>query len=277
MAKSTKTVTATKAPKTSKSKEVVVYDEAALARYAQEGAEKEKTGTGSLISIKNSKFSFQGNVLGTEIEIVIIGYVFTNKYYDGPYIEDDTSPPACFAIATSSEDLKPHKTAPAPQGDEDGACAGCWANQYESDARAKGKACKNTRQLAVISADDLKGDMEDVQVAFMSIPPTSVGAWKAYVNKLSKGLQKPTFAVVTKMSFDTDYDYPRLAFSCVDKVDRALLNKVVELYESVKGDLMTPPDVTGYVPPEKRKSAKGGKNAAAGKKGGAVAKKSKFG
>jgi hypothetical protein len=266
--------------KTSKSKDVVVYDEKQLALYAEQEAQREKAGPGNTMSIRNGKFSYQGSDLGSTINVVILGYSFVNAYYDRPFDPDSPVPPACFAISDSGEDMKPHADAPNPQGDDDnGACLGCWANAFESDNRGKGKACKNTRRLAFISADELKGDLDDVEVAFLSLPPMSGKAWKGYVNQIAKALQRPVFSMVTTMSFDDNEDYPKLEFKAADRVPPNLISKMVALRDSVKDQLMAPFNTEGYESPDKASSKKKGGSTPArapARKTAPGGKKSKF-
>ena len=243
---------------TSSSKAVTNYEEK-LAEIAAKEAEREQAGTGQMISIRNSKFSFQGNDLGSTLDVVVLNHAFINSYYDSLYDPDNPSPPACFAIALDDDGMAPHETSPNPQGDEvNGTCVGCWANQFGSDARGRGKACKNNRRLAVIPGHDgWEESLAEPQIAYLSVPPTSLAAWRGYVNKLGKGMKKPTFAFVTRMTFDETEDYPKLQFEVLRPVDMDSIPRLIELREQTEDELLAPFSVEGYVNPEEKPATRG--------------------
>lgn len=64
-------------------------------------------------------------------------------------------------------------------GSPGGACAACPLNQYESAAKGKGKACKETRTVMVLMDGDLLPTV-------LRVPPSSLKAWRSYVMRLSK-------------------------------------------------------------------------------------------
>lgn len=66
----------------------------------------------------------------------------------------------------------------------------------------RGKACKETRRLAVIPADSLDSveDLVGAELAMAKIPVTSVANWSNYVHKTSAVDGLPFWAVLTEMS-----------------------------------------------------------------------------
>lgn len=249
-----------------------------LAEFAEQEEQREKSSGGAKLSIKGSKFRFQGDDLGRELDVVILDYAFVNTYYDTPFDEDEPSSPACFAISREGEEaMEPADGVPNQQEES---CNDCWAAQFKSDARGRGKACRNSRRLALIHVDDLESLDDEPQVVYLSVPPTSLSAFRGYVKKLSKGLKRPPFGVITKLSFDMDADYETLEFECVDALPDELLDGIFELRDNIQDDLLALPDFGNYTgdgekgdsPKPKRGSKKKATKKKATKKSG-----SKFG
>ena len=81
---------------------------------------------------------------GEELEVVVVDFVSSNLFYDGPFDRDNPQPPGCFAIGVEPSLLVPSPNSPNKQAET---CSACPNNQFGS--AGKGKACKNTRLLAV--------------------------------------------------------------------------------------------------------------------------------
>ena len=82
---------------------------------------------------------------GEELEVVVVDFVSSNLFYDGPFDRDNPQPPGCFAIGVEPSLLVPSPNSPNKQAET---CSACPNNQFGS--AGKGKACKNTRLLAVM-------------------------------------------------------------------------------------------------------------------------------
>lgn len=160
---------------------------------------------GHRISTANGAFSMvvNGKVIATReeryINVVVVRMAQTDSrtYYEGAYKEGEVSPPACW----SSDNIKPDAGVAAPQAKT---CSECPNNIKGSSASGEGKACRTSRRLALVLADDLEGNIYQ-----FNLPATSVygqgepNKWplKPYVQYLgSNGV--PIGAAVTEMKFD---------------------------------------------------------------------------
>lgn len=235
-----------------------------VADMFQQGLEselgREQAGVGKTLSIRNSKFKFEGADLGSEIAVILLDYVFVNQYYPGKFDPDNRQPPACFAMAETEMELKPLPQSPEIQNGGDPCFGGpdsqvCWANEFESDEAGRGKACKNGRRIAVMSAeawedDDFIDYIDSEAVGYLTLPPTTNPTWRAYVNKLGKTAKLPVWGVITTLSFDPDVDYPKLEFTATAKLqdilDEAGAKKLLSLRDEIHDELRAVPDFSGY-------------------------------
>ena len=100
------------------------------------------------------------------LRLVIVDFSSQNHYYEEEYEEGNPKPPSCFSLSKPAS-LNGRITGLSPSDnvtdrmdlDEDGngvGCDACPMNQFGSDSRGRGKACKNIRRLVVVpeGADD---------------------------------------------------------------------------------------------------------------------------
>lgn len=162
---------------------------------------------GSVIKLtKDKKFQLpDGRKVDGPLELVIVDFVSRNKYYDRPFDPAKPMAPACFAIGPIPNELAPKDNVPEKQNDE---CKGCWANEYKSAPNGKGKACKNTRYLAVLPPD---ADAE-TELWFLEVSPTGLKSFDGYITSVTRQYQMPPIAVITEVSFDENSDYQSLLF-----------------------------------------------------------------
>jgi hypothetical protein len=241
-----------------------------VADMFQQGLEtelgREQAGVGKTLSIRNSKFKFEGADLGNEISVILLDYVFVNQFFKGKFDPDNRQPPACFAMAENELDLVPLPSSPEIQNGGD-PCETCWANEFESDDAGRGKACKNGRRIAVMSAeawedDDFADYIDSEAVGYLTLPPTTNPTWRAYVNKLGKTAKLPVWGVITTLSFDPEVDYPKLEFTATAKLqdilDEAGAKKLFALRDEIHDELRAVPDFSGYEAEDspKKKTAK---------------------
>lgn len=147
---------------------------------------------GRAIKIKNTGFvSPEGMDLGTEIQIVVLDFISKNMFYDRPYDPQNPAPPACFAQGKVIDDMVPDPDSPAIQAD---ACRTCPLNQFGSGNNGKSKACKNTRELAVLLLDpDNEDSITDpnAPVYTLSVPPSGLRAFDGAVASIARSLAGP--------------------------------------------------------------------------------------
>ena len=171
-------------------------------------------GGGKRVSIKGGVFRLM--VDGKEVaaiderflDVVVvnaapkIGRTFYMKAYDG----DAPSAPDCW----SADGEKPDTTAANPQSDR---CATCPQNAKGS-GQGDSRACRFSQRLAVVLANDIEGDVLQLQLPATSIFGKEEGdnrPLQAYARFLAaQGVSPET--LVTRMKFDTKSEAPKLHF-----------------------------------------------------------------
>lgn len=241
-----------------------------LAAHAAEASEQlSGTGGGSFISTRGGRFTFQDAELPTPLRVVILGSLRENNYYEGDFDPDNPQSPVCFSVADpnlpASEQegaMVPHETAPDKQAET---CDSCPMNRFGSAERGRGKACKNTVRLAVVSADNLD-DVANNEPALMRLPVTSIKGFKGYVDKLSKVLNRPPFGVLTDLDTEPDNkDQYHVTFQMVDPInDRTVGQAILEQRKVALPMLAEPPKPRDDAEEAPRNDKRGG-----GKRGGA--------
>lgn len=246
-----------------------------LAEHASAETAREVSSGGAYISTKNGEYNHDGVELPNPLSVVVLGSVFENAYYDQGYDDDKPTSPVCFAIADEEDNLVPHDDCADKQSD---ACEGCWANEFGSASVGKGKACKNTRRLALASSDEItEGSGDETAVLMMRIAPTSIKAWKSYVNQIGKVKKRPPFGVHTSLLIEKVKTHFVVRPSFINNVADEHMQTVMNLREMNQGDLHANTYVANEdkeeAPPPSRKKAV--KKRAAPKKKAAVKKKNR--
>ena|SRR5436190_1039353 len=201
-----------------------------LSKLAVATAEAEKP-SGNWISFKGGFMTLNDmQMKNNEVNCVVVHSIFENQLYQDRYDPNNPATPICYALSEIEDDLRPHKDSPEPQSES---CSTCSKNAWGSDPQGgKGKACKNVRRLALVSADDLTVDkLPKAEVAMAKMPVTSVRNWSTYASQLANVLKVPPLAVITNMSVAPDPKTQfQVNFQLVDKIAdgaiiQALLNK----------------------------------------------------
>lgn len=208
-----------------------------FAKAAQAQAEAERPDN-KFISFKSGVLSYNDTPApGNAIKCVIIGAAFENAYYPGKYDPKKVKSPDCWAISFDEEALVPGVDDRGPTDLTDQQheqCKGCWANEWESADEGKGKACKNSRRLAVVFPPGL-GLGSDV--IYAKLPVTSVKNWSKYVNQIASVVKRPTWAVVTEIKVVPDMKSQfQVLFSFVGMLEEVELEGAHNLYNSLIGD-----------------------------------------
>ena len=150
-------------------------------------------------------------VEGNEMRLVVVASLHKNTLYPGPYDPKNKTVPKCYAYGDESaedpeDSMKPHEKVAEPEGDENGLCKACWANEFGSADTGRGKACKNTRSLAVITEDALESveALAAAEVRGLSVPVMSVKLWSKFVKSLEENFQRPCFGVICTVKLVPD-------------------------------------------------------------------------
>ena len=181
------------------------------------------------------------------LEVVILkagpaGDKLAKVYYKSGYTEGSDAKPLCY----SNDGIAPSINATEPQCKT---CAACpqnvWGSHVSEDGK-KGKACSDSKRLAIAPAGQINQPM------LMRVPAASLKALTAFGQQLAKrGV--PYQAVVAKIGFDYSVAHPALTFKPVGFVDEGTLGEIKEAMESdlVKRicgeveDLYVPDDADG--------------------------------
>lgn len=200
--------------------------------------ERIQPGTGNKIRLAKGKFVLpDGTETSEPLELVIVDFLAVNKFYEGAFDSKNPAPPACFAIGSNPRALVPSDNSPNKQASE---CSGCPMNEFGS--AGTGKACKNTRVLAVLPPDaDADTDMWTLEVS-----PTGLKGFDGYVAGVTRMFQLPPVGVVTTVALDPSVDYPKLMFS--NPQPNANLEVCFGRQGEARDLLAVEPDVSGYQP-----------------------------
>jgi hypothetical protein len=161
-----------------------------LAQEIEEMRKRLLAPTGNKIKIENKQFKLPSGDVSDSLDVVIIDFVYMNKYYESEYDPNNIVPPTCFAINLGAAYLAPSPNSPNKQNKT---CAGCPMNQFGT--AGKGKACQNRMLIAVLPADATN----DTPMHVLDISPTAIKPFSAYVSAVARTLNRPAFGVVTNV------------------------------------------------------------------------------
>ena len=174
-------------------------------------------GGGKRISIKGGVFRLMAD--GKEItsiddrhlDVVIVNAApkISRTYYAGTYEEGNTAAPDCW----SADGEKPDASIENPQAND---CASCPMN-VKGSGQGESKACRFNQRLAVVLANDVNGDVMQLNLAATSIFGKEEGdkrPLQAYARYLAAQNISPE-TLVTRLRFDTKAAVPKLFFQPV--------------------------------------------------------------
>lgn len=139
-----------------------------------------------------------------EVVLVKANPRLSKVYYDSGYVEGSDAKPTCY----SNTGISPESDATAPQCVT---CAACPHNAWGSriaENGSKGKACADSRRVAVVSAGELDRPM------LLRVPAASLKGLAAFADTLARR-NAPYQAVVTRVGFDHTVAHPQLTFKPV--------------------------------------------------------------
>lgn len=174
-------------------------------------------GGGKRISIKGGVFRLMAD--GKEItsiddrhlDVVIVNAApkISRTYYAGQFVEGETKAPDCW----SADGEKPDASVENPQSSD---CASCPMN-VKGSGQGESKACRFSQRLAVVLANDIGGDIMQLNLAATSIFGKEEGdkrPLQAYARYLAAQNINPE-TLVTRLRFDTKAAVPKLFFQPV--------------------------------------------------------------
>jgi hypothetical protein len=195
--------------------------------------------TGSRITVMNSgKFKVPGvGEVDGPIDVIIVDFASNNSYYKGAFNKNNPAPPVCAAVGTGPNDeLTPHEDAPDLQSDN---CKTCPMNQFGSNGL--GKACKNTKTVALLPADAVEGD--DTAIMTLSISPTGIKGFDATISQIAaKYARLPRQMVVSMFSKQAgNSDAKTVGFGEPRPIDDAQFGYVQSRLEEARAILLAAP------------------------------------
>jgi hypothetical protein len=164
--------------------------------------------------------------VATSLELVIVkaNPHLSKVYYETGYTEGSDAKPTCY----SNNGTTPASDATEPQS---ATCALCPHNAWGSrisENGSKGKACSDSRRVAVAAAGDLGRPM------LLRIPAATLKDRAGYAQMLTQR-NAPYQAVVTKVGFDPTVAHPKLTFKAVRWLSA---EEFAEVSDVMKSDLV---------------------------------------
>lgn len=220
----------------------------ALARWDEELAKQAEVAAGMATAAGGQFFSVQGGVLqwkgsplpGNQVAAVVVSHILENVYYADKFDPDNPSPPHCFAIGTKERELVPHEAAVEAGTALEGPCMSCPNNEWGSAETGRGKACRNSRKLALLAAGsfshqdkleliDDEGHFESAELGLLRLPVTSIQAFDSFVQKVHGSLKlngkpMPPCGVVARIKVVADPKTQfKVTFDALSEVPKGLL------------------------------------------------------
>lgn len=226
-----------------------------LARQAEAAAGMEASvAAGQFFSLRGGQLTYNDAPLpGNQVAVVILDAVLENVYYEGAFDPDSPQSPTCFAFGRDEKTMAPHETVVEAGQQQHDACAGCAHNEFGSADKGKGKACRNTRRLALLSAGSLNertGEFEpednlehfkNSQVAFMKLPVTSIKAYAAFVKQIAGTLKRPPHGIFTRIRVVPDPKTQfKVTFEALGLIPDPIMGAVMDRHKETGEVIMFP-------------------------------------
>lgn len=279
---------ATKQTKKAPGTSVVKWDEE-LAKQAEVAAGMENsTASGAFFSLKGGILAFNdAPVPNNQMGVIILDSILENVFYEGKYDPENPSGPSCFAFGRDDKTLQPHEVVKKAGSDMHPQCSGCALNEWGSAETGRGKACRNSRRLALIPAGnfnasgkfELNDDPEHyatAAMAFLKLPVTSVKGYAAFVKQVAGALKRPPHGIITKVSVRPDPSSQfKVVFEPISQVPNELMGAIMQRHKEAMSVIEFPYQLAD---PEAEKPAPKSKaNPARDKAAAALAAKGKGG
>jgi hypothetical protein len=174
-----------------------------------------------------------------QVAIVRVNPGLSKAYYAGGYVEGVESKPECF----SNDGIRPDPNAEEAQAKS---CASCPFNAFGSASTGKGKACRDTKRMAIATVDNLEEPM------MLRVPATSLKNLAQYGKLLTeKGVD--TRFVATRIGFDPHSTHQVLTFKPVGFLDEETVIEIERLQDEesilqITGEQSAPARVQAEAP-----------------------------
>ena len=138
------------------------------------------------------------------LQLVVVDFASKNAFYESGFDPKNIVPPNCFAMGSNPLKLTPSAKSPDIQAKDCGTCAN---NQWGS--KGAGKACNNTRVLAVLPPD---ADA-DTPMWLLNVSATATKGFDGFVGAVARVFQTPPVGVVVTVGFNPNETYAQLTFT----------------------------------------------------------------
>lgn len=241
-------------------------------KYAEAYASTERAG-GSSISVRNGVMSVGDQPIpGNQFAGVILDAVRLNTFYMQPFNASNPMPPECYAIGRNDAEMAPHPDMQKdlsyfkPQAER---CGACPHNEFGSGRTGTGKACSNRRKLLILVAGQYVQTQSGLQLQpqtdpehyatspllTMTLAPTTLHGWGAWVRETAATYQRPTFGVIARIYL---YPHPKhgkeaVGFETLAPTPDHLFQTILQRHQEAARDIFE-----GYDPPQARQQSGGG-------------------
>lgn len=232
------------------SKDLVNWKEK-LAKEAKEVASRERPAT-SQIGLRAGVMMYQGQQIpGNNLDCIIIASATEYRYDTRPFDPNNISPPDCFSLSLSGEEMVPSDKSVDVQAER---CDLCPHHNWAPNPKRPGKnhkACKERRKLALLPASVLKDhNFNTAELAIISIPVTSVKFWGTWVNALNAEYSIPPWAMLTNISARPHpVNQFEVNFKNVNPIAEEFFSAIQNRVAGAEEILMTPYDSSGLIVP----------------------------
>lgn len=163
-----------------------------------------------------------------EVILVKASHALSKNYYPSGYVEGANEQPACW----STNGIAPDASAPSRQN---GVCATCQWNVFGSRTTENGKkakACSDSKRIAVVPLGDIDNELFGGAM-LLRVPAASLVDMANYGKRMGSA-GYPTFAIATRIGFDTKEAYPKLTFKEIRALSDQEVAKIMELRENAQ-------------------------------------------
>ena len=159
------------------------------------------------------------------IEVVVVkaSSQISKIWYEQGYVEGSNAAPDCF----SNNGVTPEPTSAKKQCDT---CALCPMNQWGSRITPQGKqgkACADSKRLAVVPLQDLDNDVYGGPM-LLRVPAASLNDVAMFGQKMQQ-MGYPYFSIGTRIAFDPAESFPKFVFGAIRTLSDAEAAKIIAL------------------------------------------------
>lgn len=242
-------------------------------KSAEHYAATERSGSPS-ISVKNmTLMAGDQPIPGNQFAAIILDVAMLNVFYTSAYNPNVVLPPICYAVGRNPAEMAPHPDMAKdpsyfkPQADRCGACPHKeWGS---AQGTSQGRACRDRRRFKLLVAGtyaqgpqgwSLNANMDPTYyqtaaIMDMSIPPTSIKTWGAYVRSVSAQYGAPPFGVVTRVWSHPHPEHGKeaMSFEALGPIPEDWRGLMIQRHNEAATTILE-----GYEPPQAQQQRGGG-------------------